>query len=65
MLLPPQVDADLAALEPRLAQMEAAEAAAPKAPLRLVGALEERMEGLAAQQVGRCVWPGLGAYGCA
>jgi hypothetical protein len=46
-----QVDADLAALEPRLAQVEAAEAAAPKAPLRLVGALEERMEGLAAQQV--------------
>ncbi|GBF93832.1 hypothetical protein Rsub_06831 [Raphidocelis subcapitata] len=45
-----KVDADVAALEPRVARAEAEEAAAPKAPLRLVAALEERLEGLAGQQ---------------
>jgi hypothetical protein len=34
-----------------VAQIEASEAASPKAPLRLVAALEEKMEGLAGQQV--------------
>jgi hypothetical protein len=43
----------MAALEPRVARAEGEEAAAPKAPLRLVAALEERMEGLAGRQVGR------------
>ena len=48
-----QVDADAAALEPRLARLEASEAASPKAPLRLVAAVEEKVEGLAAQQARR------------
>lgn len=51
------MDADVSALDPRVCRIEASEAASPKAPLRLVAALEERMEGLAGQQVGAaCVY---------
>lgn len=38
---------------PQVSSLEAGEAQAPKAPARLVAALEERLEALAAQQVGR------------
>jgi len=45
-----QVDADVSTVDPRISRLEASEAAAPKAPLRLVAALEERLEAAAAQQ---------------
>ncbi len=59
-----QVDADLSTLEPRVLRLEASEATTPKAPLRLVAALEEKLEGAAAQQVGWCMlWGGLKGSG--
>lgn len=44
-------EADVAALGSRLARLESSEASNPKASVRLVSALEDKMESLAAQQV--------------
>lgn len=44
-------EAELAALGSRLGRLEASEASNPKASLRLVSALEDKMESVAAQQV--------------
>lgn len=42
----------MSTLEPRVSRLEASEAASPKAPIRLVAALEDKMENMAGQQVG-------------
>jgi hypothetical protein len=47
-------EAELAALGSRLGRLEGCEASNPKASMRLVSALEDKMDSLAAQQV--CAW---------
>ncbi len=49
--LNPQIDADVSCLQPRLVRLESAAETNPKASMRVVAALEDKLEALTNTQV--------------